>query len=154
VGTRIREYKSEFARRYFNDGEAKGKAEGKAEDVLDVLAVRGIEVPDLARARISGCTDLAQLESWVRRAAVAGSVDELFRSMTVERVWKTDTARRNFEAAKAKSMAKAVLTVLSVRGIDTSEQDCARIRECTDLVLLYAWVRRAAVAYSVDEIFA
>jgi hypothetical protein len=72
--TKNREYKSNFARRYFGEG----KAEGKAEAVLAILAARGIDVTEQARGRISGCTDLAQLESWVRRAAVARSVDELF----------------------------------------------------------------------------
>lgn len=68
------EYQSEFARRYFGQG----KAEGEAEAVLAVLDARGVEVPTEARDRIAGCTDLDELETWVRRAATATSVDDLF----------------------------------------------------------------------------
>jgi hypothetical protein len=47
--------------------------------LLAVLAARGIEVPDDVQARITGCTDLEQLETWIRRAATADSVQDLFR---------------------------------------------------------------------------
>jgi hypothetical protein len=72
------EYQSDFARRYFGQGKAEGKAEGEAKAVLAVLATRGIEVPDDARARITSCTDLDQLETWVRRAVTAHCVHDLF----------------------------------------------------------------------------
>jgi hypothetical protein len=88
------EYQSDFARRYFNkgrtegraegeaegraEGEARGRAEGEASAVLAVLDARGVEVPDDVRADIAGCTDLGQLDTWVRRAATANKVHELF----------------------------------------------------------------------------
>ena len=72
--TKNREYKSEFARRYFSEGEARGEAKA----VLAVLSARGIEVPEQDRVRISECTDLPQLESWVRLAATARSIADLF----------------------------------------------------------------------------
>jgi hypothetical protein len=68
------EYQSDFARRYFGAG----KAEGEARAVLAFLDARGVEVPDQVRERIAGCTDLGQLDRWVRRAATASNVDELF----------------------------------------------------------------------------
>lgn len=68
------EYQSEFARRYFHEG----KAEGEARAVLSVLATRGIDVPDEIRTRITECTDVDQLDTWVRRATTATSVDDLF----------------------------------------------------------------------------
>lgn len=68
------EYKSDFARRYYGQG----RAEGEATAVLEVLAVRGIEVPDSARERITGCTDLDQLETWVRLAVTVSAIEELF----------------------------------------------------------------------------
>lgn len=43
-----------------------------------LLAARGIEVPDDARTRITECTDLDQLDGWVRRAATATSITDLF----------------------------------------------------------------------------
>jgi hypothetical protein len=59
-------------------GEAKGEARGEARAVLAFLSARGIEVPDDARERITECTDPDQLEVWVRRAAIATTVKELF----------------------------------------------------------------------------
>jgi hypothetical protein len=76
--TRNREYKSDFARHYFSSGEAKGKAEGRADIVLAVLSVRGITVSESVRARITECTDLEQLEKWGRRAVTADSIEDVF----------------------------------------------------------------------------
>lgn len=72
-------YQSDFARHYIDLGLAQGKASGEAEALLEVLAARAIEVPDDVRARITGCTDLEQLRTWIRRAVTAGSVHDLFR---------------------------------------------------------------------------
>jgi hypothetical protein len=75
-------YQSDFARRYYAEGETKGKAEGKAEGeakaVLAFLDARGIEVPDPVREDIIGCTDIDQLDTWIRRAATANKIQELF----------------------------------------------------------------------------
>jgi hypothetical protein len=43
-----------------------------------VLSARGVEVPDDARERITGCTDVDQLDTWLGRAATATSVHDLF----------------------------------------------------------------------------
>lgn len=42
-----------------------------------MLAARGIDVPAAARDRITGCTDLDQLDAWIRRAATADSIEDL-----------------------------------------------------------------------------
>lgn len=82
MSTGTYEYQSEFVRRYIYQGRAEGRAEGEAKGeakaVLAVLAARGIEVPGDARARITECTDLDQLDTWVRRAVTAESVQDLF----------------------------------------------------------------------------
>jgi hypothetical protein len=70
MSTGTYEYQSDFARRYFSQGEAAA--------LLEFLEARGIDVPDESRERITGCTDPKQLEIWVRRAATATSVEELF----------------------------------------------------------------------------
>jgi uncharacterized protein (DUF2126 family) len=62
-------YRSEFARRYFSQGEVKA--------LLGVLEARGIEVPDDVRARIANCTDSDQLAAWIRRAANADKIEDL-----------------------------------------------------------------------------
>ena len=68
------QFKSEFANKHLNQG----RAEGRAESIIDVLETRGIKVPDADRARITTCQDIDQLTAWVRRAAPVTSVDELF----------------------------------------------------------------------------
>ncbi|MFI6711003.1 hypothetical protein ACIBF7_31525 [Nonomuraea sp. NPDC050478] len=68
--------------RGLQEGVAEGKAEGKAEEaaksVLLVLDARGFEVPDDTRARITSCTDLAQLHSWLVLAATAQTLQGMF----------------------------------------------------------------------------
>jgi hypothetical protein len=80
------EYKSDFARSYYAQGEAKGKAEGKAEgeaegeakSILAVLVARGIAVTPDQESQVKRCTDLDQLDKWLRRAATAESADQVF----------------------------------------------------------------------------
>jgi hypothetical protein len=63
-------YQSEVARALFAHGEVRA--------VLAVLDARGIEVPEKVRDEITACTDPEQAETWVRRAATATTVDDLF----------------------------------------------------------------------------
>lgn len=75
------EYQSDYARRYLyarRKATARATAAGEARALLAVLAARDIDVPEAVRERITGCTDLDQLEAWVRRAATATSVHDLF----------------------------------------------------------------------------
>jgi hypothetical protein len=75
------QWQSEFALTHIAqgraEGEAKGRAEGEAKAVLLVLNARGIPVPADIRARITGCTDIDQLEHWVQRAAVIDNAEQL-----------------------------------------------------------------------------
>jgi hypothetical protein len=73
MASRNYEYQSDFARRYFGQG----RAEGRAEALLTVLAARGLEVPDDARQRILSCTDLALLDTWLTKAITANSVSDV-----------------------------------------------------------------------------
>ncbi|GLH95660.1 hypothetical protein [Phytohabitans aurantiacus] len=71
------EFKSDFARHYVGLGKAEGKAEGEARAVLTVLEGRGVAVPDDVREQILGCTDLDQLDTWLRRAGNATTIDDV-----------------------------------------------------------------------------
>ena len=57
---------------------AEGHAEGKAEDILTVLAARDLTPTAAQRARILASRDVAELNAWLRTAVTAGSVDALF----------------------------------------------------------------------------
>lgn len=72
------EYQSDFVRKYVYQGRAEGRVEGEVAALFAVLSARGIDVPDGARARITACTDPDLLEAWIRRAATAESVADLF----------------------------------------------------------------------------
>ena len=76
--TTSHQYQSEFARRYFSQGEARGEAKA----LLAILDARGIAVPGDIRARISGCADLDQLDAWIRRAATAHKIQDLDDTFT------------------------------------------------------------------------
>jgi hypothetical protein len=57
---------------------AEGEAKGEARTILRVLAARGLEVPAKVREQVLSCTDSSQLETWIDRAAIAVSVEEVF----------------------------------------------------------------------------
>jgi hypothetical protein len=44
-----------------------------------VLDARGVHVSEATREEILACTDLAQLDTWVRRAVTAPTVDDVIR---------------------------------------------------------------------------
>jgi predicted transposase/invertase (TIGR01784 family) len=70
----------EIAAARWTEGKAVGKAEGKAESILAVLAARGIPVTAETRARIEACKDLPTLDEWIIRAATLTSAEEMFSS--------------------------------------------------------------------------
>ncbi len=82
-----RGYRSELFQGIFEKGAAEGRAEGRAagtaearaKDILVVLAARQIPVSDTLRERILRCTDLASLELWLRRAAIARTAAAVVR---------------------------------------------------------------------------
>jgi hypothetical protein len=61
------------------EGKARGKAEGEARAVLTVLDARGVHVPDAVRDQVLACTDLGQLDTWLRRATTASTADDVIR---------------------------------------------------------------------------
>ncbi|MGN9816062.1 hypothetical protein ACTMUQ_12030 [Streptomyces sp. SD11] len=61
-----------------NKGLAEGESRGRAEDILRLLTLRGIDIPEAARERITDCADLETLGTWFDRAVTATSVEELF----------------------------------------------------------------------------
>ena len=55
-----------------------GRAESRAEDILRILDLRAIDIPDAARERVNGCTDLELLGTWFDRALTVTTAEELF----------------------------------------------------------------------------
>jgi len=75
------EYQSDFARKYvaqgLTEGLTRGRTEEAARNLLTVLRVRGLAVPDADRERILAQKDPERLERWLEKAAVAASVTEV-----------------------------------------------------------------------------
>ena len=67
-------FQSEFAKKH----QAAGRVEGRAQAVIDVLEARGLAVLEESRSRILACTDAGQLSAWLRKAATATNVDQIF----------------------------------------------------------------------------
>ncbi|MFF4141609.1 hypothetical protein ACFY0A_09455 [Streptomyces sp. NPDC001698] len=57
---------------------AEGEARRAAEDVLAILEVRGIDVPEATQERITGCGDAEILRHWLRRAVTAPTAEDVF----------------------------------------------------------------------------
>ncbi|XMN07432.1 hypothetical protein ACK8N7_15975 [Streptomyces griseobrunneus] len=74
VGTGLSHFRG-FVAESFRDA---GRVEVRGEDILRILAVRGVAVPDAARQRITTCTDLAVLGVWFERAITAPTADAVF----------------------------------------------------------------------------
>jgi hypothetical protein len=72
------EYQSDFARKYFSKGKEEGIAQGRAEALLAVLEARSLEVSAEARARILACNEPGELDQWLRRAATAPTIQDVF----------------------------------------------------------------------------
>lgn len=66
--------RSEFAQWF----EARGEVKAGARATLAVLDARGFDVLAQVRRRITECVDPAQLDVWVRRAAIAEKIEDLF----------------------------------------------------------------------------
>jgi len=79
--TAVEEYRSELLRelaaQHEQLGEARGEARGEGRAVLTVLEARGVAVPAAVREQVLACTDLARLDTWLRRALTAATVDDV-----------------------------------------------------------------------------
>lgn len=75
------EYQSEFARKYFGQGLAEGRGEGRealVRSLLRILDHRGLVLSSDDRKRIESCPDLATLERWMDRALDIEVASDLF----------------------------------------------------------------------------
>ncbi len=76
------EFKSEFAKKHRAEGREEGRQEGRQEGrvaaLLAILEARGLSVSEAEQASISACTDAALLTRWIRKAATAATVAEVF----------------------------------------------------------------------------
>lgn len=72
------EYRESYAGQLEIKGERRGELRAKAEKVLELLQMRGLEVPEAARERILACTDLDEVDRWFTSAFSASQVEDIF----------------------------------------------------------------------------
>jgi hypothetical protein len=73
-----REYRSQVYREMDARARAEGEVLGRSGAVLTVLETRGIATTEAVRERIRACTDLDQMNTWLRRASTATSIGDVF----------------------------------------------------------------------------
>ncbi|MFF0161506.1 hypothetical protein ACFYRY_28785 [Streptomyces sp. NPDC005263] len=71
-------YKSALFEEVRDEARAEGETRRAAEDVLAVLAERGIDVREDTRERITDCGDPEILSCWLRRAVTAPTAEDIF----------------------------------------------------------------------------
>jgi hypothetical protein len=94
-------YLSDFARKYYGEGQAEGEVNGAREALLTAVTVRGLALDEEARARIAACSDIATLKAWLVnaiRSAKIGRVHPRRRSAMSLRTASASTGRDNTRA--------------------------------------------------------
>ena len=104
-----------------------------------------VEQLDEERARFYGDLVLTSLNEATRRALEAKMKGYEYQS---------DFARKYVAQGAATAQARAVLTVLRVRGIEVSDEARERILTEKDASRLERWHERAILAASLAEVFA
>lgn len=61
-----------------DEGRDEGRVEGRAASVIAVLEAREIRIPKAASRQILQCSDVVQLDRWIRRAATVSRAADLF----------------------------------------------------------------------------
>ncbi len=70
-----------YAEGLIEQGRQQERLRGRAEAVLRILTVRGVQVSDEARQRILSCTDLTTLDHWFDRAVNATTVSDVLENL-------------------------------------------------------------------------
>ena len=66
----------------------KGKAQAKAEWLLETLDLKGLKIEKLQRDVVLNCTDILQLDAWFKKALTATSTDQVFGKPTKAKTTK------------------------------------------------------------------
>jgi hypothetical protein len=69
------EYQSEFAKRYFSEGQANGETRGRAATLLKQLRLKFGEVPEVVATRVQAGS-IEELDHWAERILDATSIED------------------------------------------------------------------------------
>jgi len=77
----MRSYGEELIEQGRQQGLQQGRLRGRAESLLQILAVRGVQVDEEAKQRILTCTDVATLDRWFARALNANTLSDILEEL-------------------------------------------------------------------------
>lgn len=72
------EFVSDFSKKRRSGGEARGEVKGRAESLIQVLALRGFAIDEPLRRRITQAS-IEQLEAWLAKAVTASAITDVFQ---------------------------------------------------------------------------
>lgn len=125
--------------------------------VLSVVAHgREPEGETIARAALQGIAGLPEDERATWEEVILASLDIAARRALEEWMNLQGYPEKStfYQRGKAEGEAKALLAVLTARGLRVSDELRARILAAAEVSQLEAWIVRAATAASIDEVFA
>ena len=154
-------------------GEARGSARTRVEDILGVLNSRGLEPTRGERELIESCDDLDRLHAWFNRALSATSVAMVFEDLSeppasgisykssfVERWYQEGLAAGEAKAkaecialGAARARAEDILCIFKSRGLKPTHGERELIESCDDVDQLRTWFERALTDATVWMVF-
>ncbi len=141
---------------------AAGQASGVRWSILEVSRARRRWLTLEVRDRLAHCDRLKTLEHWLARAADAPIVEDIFEldafasGTTLEEMLEESLIERQMWEAysgELEGYADAVCTVLKATGLEVDADTRERVRRCRLRPQLMLWIRKAATATSVAEVF-
>ncbi|WP_395851680.1 hypothetical protein [Cystobacter fuscus] len=79
---RTEELMRSYGEQLIEQGLAQGLRQGRAEALLRILTVRGVQVDEVARQRILSCSDMATLDRWLDLSLKATTLSEVLDDLT------------------------------------------------------------------------
>lgn len=146
-----------------------GRLQSRAEDIITVLELRGLEVDDGVRKRVRRCTDPDSVRLWLHRAVTVELAEDIFmstvdaatspppnppppasffRSLTAERIRAQGRVQ-----GRRETRARGTLLVLDKRGLIVGDEIRERVLGCQDSALVRVWFDRAFEVERAEDIF-
>lgn len=132
---------------------ADGRKQQRAQDIVEILRLRDVELSGRERERILGCVDGEELKTWFDRAVNAEAAGDVFVEYSrthrdEDSIFSSpdqqDRRRRLYaERAARIHLQLAVVSVLEMRRTELGPSSHGAILGCTDLDQLWKWLSLA-----------
>lgn len=132
---------------------ADGRKQQRAQDIVEILRLRDVELTGRERERILGCIDGEELKTWFDRAVSAEAARDVFveysrapqdeDSIFSDRDQQDHRRKRYAEQTAKIHLQFAVVSVLEVRRMPLGPASHDAILGCNDLDRLWKWLSLA-----------